>query len=556
MSYKQGPSKIHFSKPSLFAGRRIALSLYLIAAIIAVFPLFVVDVPPLVDYPNHIARMYVLATQGSQDLVQSNYSVSWRPIPNLAMDLVVPPMVGVLPIYDAGRLFLALALLAVLGGICAMHFAAFGRIGLTPLAGGLVLYNLPLAWGFVNFYASVGLSLLVLAGWLLTQRWSYFARLSLFNGLTSILYLSHLFGLAAYCCAVALFEIGEIVRNRDLPLRFHLKRVFSAGCQVMLPGALYLANGLLWEQEVEPLNLGSWFGDVTSKLSALFSGLSFYGGRADALPIFFASIVLLLSVRNRWVSVSPLLVWPLVGFLVLTLGAPHVFQGLFIDARLGVFLACLFVAALRFEMPFVPALAATAGVILLIAFKSANIATIWQAHDKNYDDFRSAIAVVEPGARILSVHDVPSNPAPSSEPRWQMGGIAFGQGLSRYYTDRGVITLAVIERGAFVPSLFTHPSAQPIQASVQNQRIDSIDPAPRLTVDMLMAGAGNARSTRPAGVASTSQKLPYWMNWHLNFDYVVIFRYGASQNPLPDLLEPIVHKANFDVYRVRSTIDR
>jgi hypothetical protein len=556
LSDKKGASTAYLWELSLFAGNRIAFCLYLIAATIAIFPLFVVDVPPLVDYPNHIARMYVLATQGSQDIAQINYTVSWRPIPNLAMDLVVPPMVGALPVYDAGRLFLGLALLTVLGGICALHFAAFGRIGLTPIAGGLVLYNLPFAWGFVNFYASIGLSLLVLAGWLLTQRWAIFARLSVFNGLTSILYLSHLFGLAAYCCAVAFFEIGEVVRNRDLPLKIHAKRVFSAGCQVILPGALYLANGLLWAQEVEPLKLGSWFGDVTSKLSALFSGLSFYGGPADALPIFFASIVLLLSLRNRWVSVSPLLVWPLVGFLVLTLGAPHVFQGLFIDARLGVFLACIFVAALRFEMPFRPALTATAGVLLLIAFKSATIATIWLAHDKNYDDFRSAIAVVAPGARVLSVHDIPSNPVPSSEPRWQMGGIASGEGLSRYYADRGLITLAVIERGAFVPSLFTHPSAQPIQASAQNQRVDSVDPAPRLTVDMLVAGARKAERARPEGFASAFQKMPYWMNWHLNFDYVVIFRYGASQNPLPDLLEPVVHNVNFDVYRVRSSIDR
>lgn len=68
------------------------LCTYLVMGLLAIWPVLTVDIPPLVDFPNHLARMHVLATQGSSDIVQHNYDVAWRPVPNLAMDLIVPPL--------------------------------------------------------------------------------------------------------------------------------------------------------------------------------------------------------------------------------------------------------------------------------------------------------------------------------------------------------------------------------------------------------------------------------------------------------------------------------
>src|SRR5712672_732238 len=51
--------------------------------LVLVAPLAVVDVPPLLDYPNHLARAYILA-HGLADLHLSQmYVPHWAIIPNL-----------------------------------------------------------------------------------------------------------------------------------------------------------------------------------------------------------------------------------------------------------------------------------------------------------------------------------------------------------------------------------------------------------------------------------------------------------------------------------------
>ena len=47
--------------PSLFDRRATWWVVSCAAAAALLVPLFVVDVPPLLDYPNHMARMHVLA---------------------------------------------------------------------------------------------------------------------------------------------------------------------------------------------------------------------------------------------------------------------------------------------------------------------------------------------------------------------------------------------------------------------------------------------------------------------------------------------------------------
>ena len=51
-------------------------------------PVLLVEVPPILDYPNHLARCYVLAFGGTDPILQQMVTANWRLIPNLAVDLV------------------------------------------------------------------------------------------------------------------------------------------------------------------------------------------------------------------------------------------------------------------------------------------------------------------------------------------------------------------------------------------------------------------------------------------------------------------------------------
>ncbi len=71
--------------------RAVALG-FLLLSLIAVLPIASVHLPPILDYPNHLARMHILAAlPGSADLAHY-YRAVWTPIPDLAFDAVVPAL--------------------------------------------------------------------------------------------------------------------------------------------------------------------------------------------------------------------------------------------------------------------------------------------------------------------------------------------------------------------------------------------------------------------------------------------------------------------------------
>ena len=98
------------------------------AALIAllVTPLMLTSVPPLLDYPNHLARAHILATLDTDPLLQQYYAISYKPIPNLASDVFIPAAAKIFDIYVAGRLFLALCLITTMLGVACLHRVLHG----------------------------------------------------------------------------------------------------------------------------------------------------------------------------------------------------------------------------------------------------------------------------------------------------------------------------------------------------------------------------------------------------------------------------------------------
>src|SRR5579862_10047729 len=76
--------------------RLLAASLILVPLTLS--PLLWASVPPLVDYPNHLARMWILVQNGALPELARNYVVAWRVLPDLAMDLIVPALARIMPL--------------------------------------------------------------------------------------------------------------------------------------------------------------------------------------------------------------------------------------------------------------------------------------------------------------------------------------------------------------------------------------------------------------------------------------------------------------------------
>ncbi len=78
---------------------------FLLLLVLSLGPVFAVDIPAMVDYPNHLARMYVLSRAGTA-AASSFYQVTWGFYPNLAMDLIVPPLARFISVDAATQSFL------------------------------------------------------------------------------------------------------------------------------------------------------------------------------------------------------------------------------------------------------------------------------------------------------------------------------------------------------------------------------------------------------------------------------------------------------------------
>jgi hypothetical protein len=88
-----GPSPEPQTGRPLWVWSAFALAMMLVGV-----PVFSTVLPPLLDYPNHLARMHLLA-EGDDAF----YSVRWAALPNLAEDLIVPPLARLMPLDIAER---------------------------------------------------------------------------------------------------------------------------------------------------------------------------------------------------------------------------------------------------------------------------------------------------------------------------------------------------------------------------------------------------------------------------------------------------------------------
>src|SRR3712207_4930360 len=73
--------------------------------IVVLVPFALVSPLPLSDYPNHVARMHIIAHLSESADRARHYLVHWEFIPNLAMDLLVPLLIPALSAEQASLAF-------------------------------------------------------------------------------------------------------------------------------------------------------------------------------------------------------------------------------------------------------------------------------------------------------------------------------------------------------------------------------------------------------------------------------------------------------------------
>ena len=433
-------------------------------------PLLLLDVPPLLDYPNHLARAYVLAVGSSDPALSEFYRPHWSILPNLATDAILVPLLRVLPagtssVHLAGRVVAGVFLILPVLGSLAYSRAVFERPAWWPLVCGCIAYNAAFLQGFLNFSASIGLALLCASVWK-SWRQTFPARTIAIAAVTaSMLFFCHLMGLGFFLLLVGAAEIEAAWDASQASSKVNFAAEITRRALTSLP--VLVAPILFYSaSEFGRANAEARWRSAGEKLSHLLDPVINYNltvDRLTAVAIVGCLILAALIGRVRIPLASGLV---LVALLALYVATPFDFKGTAaLDMRFVILAAFMLFAGVLPSLPHRVAWLAPACFAALFMTRMAILGTVWSERGTDLAELRQTIASVPAGSRVYL-----SSTAPATTPDyWRHHPHGLLSDGTR--TDYHLAALLVIERRAFWPYLFANLSQQPVELTPRYARL-------------------------------------------------------------------------------------
>jgi hypothetical protein len=495
-----------------------------LATLLALVPVVVFVVPPLADYPNHLARMHVIDTIGVDPDLARYYAIHWRIIPNLAMDLVVPQLARIVDIYHAGQIYAVASLALAASGVFALNRALLGRWSVLSIAALPFLYNHIFFLGSLNYWSGVGLALWAAAAWVRLRDRAWPWRLAVSTLFATALFFSHLFAAGIYGMTLLAFELWRLWQRRPAPLAGRLADFAATGLPFLPFIPLLLASPTLGLA-----GTNQW--SLPAKLEGLYFAVSTYSDAFDFALVAAIAAVLAWTAFRRELRVHP------AGWILIVIGAavylamPNVLFDTYVaDERLPA--ALVIVALAFFSLDAARAAARNAVALLLVLLLAARVVEVgvnWIALARQTANVRASTKLIaQRGARILvgTSDQVSENEA-------------FDFALAH------AACLAIIERSAFVANAFVFPGKQIMEVRPAYRQIAELVDGDLPTIEQL--AAASKTTAQPEGTGE------YWRQWQRNFDYLYLMYTAPDEaNPFPDLLIPVYEGDRFKLYRIRK----
>lgn len=484
--------------------------------VISVCPVLIVDIPAMVDYPNHLARMSVLVRDGTP-AANPFYEVVWRFYPNLAMDLVVPPLARLVGVESATKAFLVLSQLLLVSGAVAIELSVKRRMESAGFFALLYLYSWPFAFGFVNFAFALGIALWGIAAWIGLRDRSLIVRGTTHVLIVLALAIGHLFALGLYGLAIGLIELHGTVRARRIDARCAAlyatmaAPVVALGLVLSVLGGGVGGTGTMWAVPQKLLMLQSinGYSVPATIVTSLVLGLGAYA-----------------AARNGWLRFEGAGRWLATGFALAFLVMPfRLFDTAFVDVRVVTAAAFILPAFTTLRLPRGRVRwAAGAGFAGVALSNLAIAAAVQVAYAAEYRAMIATFGQLKPNARVLVAHGRDAVEPPVD--------------LTEYPIFHAPV-LAVHYAGAFVPTFFASPGKQPVLPRADVRHLANGDYGVEPLDRLVRIAAG-----RP--VPGTS---PYVADWTRDFDYLYVVG-PLAPNPLPGLLVMLGEGQRFNAYRI------
>jgi hypothetical protein len=477
--------------------------------VVSLCPTLLVPIPAMVDYPNHLARMFILSRDGA---AHPFYEVTWAAYPNLAMDLIVPRLARLMSVESATRVFYLLSQVLIVTGAVAIELVVKGRFHISGIVAVMFLYSLPFAWGFLNFEFGLGLALWGIAVSLLVQERHWSLRLGVHAVFAVLLFMAHFFALGLYGATVGLHELWRAWAKKasfgETSARLAALGVPPAALLALMvwSGGAVGGEGTNWFAEFKPLWLIHILNGYSFMLSvagmAALLGLRYVADKGDVLRF------------------EPAGAWLGAGFTALYLAMPSkLFATSFVDLRIIVAAALVLPAFM--SVPLHSRRWRLAAASCAVAITLTNVVVVlwvWTSYRADYAAMIGSFRKINKGSLVLVGHSDDAGDPP-------LGNLL-------EYPMYHAPTLAVHYADAFVPTLFTTVGKQPVTARPAYRHLE--------------AAYGGTISVVTLKTLAENE-----MSWQRDFDYLYVVG-PRIPNPMPNLLEELDAAPRFVLYKIRK----
>jgi hypothetical protein len=342
-----------------------------------------------------------------------------------------------------------------------------------------------------------------------------------------VLYFAHLFSAALLLLLIGAYEGDALRRARALLSRRTLDRALDM-MVMALPSALaflFLKPASAEAGRLEFNLLDTWDDRIGAAFQARFD-------QPGYVVLALLGLLFVVGLWRGWLRMAPAMRAVLLVLLACAAFAPEwAFGGWAVDMRVPPVLGALAFAASEFRIP--PLWEkALAGILLAgLGFVAAAAGGNWAYYDRQYQEFRSALAASPEGTRIFVALDGTAMGLAPDEPYWHMA------------------EFAIADRHGFSSLLFTTAGQHVVRVTRAYQPYAAATAQQGSPPDV--GELGDLAAGQIDGDKDIRDTFPYLMLFQCHYDEVVVIRSGGQASPVPDILHLRHRGSFFDLYDLR-----
>lgn len=380
-------------------------SLIVVFALAHSWLLFATTLPPLHDYPGHLARIHIMSSLDTSEFLARYYEYDWKFRHNIGTDVLIYLLAHAMPIEVAGRLVVAVIPALTIFALAWLRFRAHGRLDSLVLLGTPYAMGVWLGWGFLNYCFSLGLALLALAFWLDVRNWPPIWRSIALLVMGFVVWVFHLSGWGILCILIGSWEMAQALEQRRRGFRLFSELCWSA-LQISPLAVPFILTVLSAGEGGQAVR----FSSVAEKIWAPLWSLAFTWDRADKYCVALLVLMAVAALVTRLVRVSASLALAALFILAIYAISPtEAIGGGSVDVRLLTPLALVASAALTWRAePLAPwrsglIVLLTVGLAVISVGRFAYTAVAFREYDRDLARNMSLIEPIPRGARVLGL---------------------------------------------------------------------------------------------------------------------------------------------------------